>query len=67
MTRRTDDNSPSPLVVRAGWALMVLAIAAGVGNAAVCIPAGRALSGLGLAAVVLLGFGAALVMIGDDQ
>lgn len=47
--------------------MMVLAIAAGVGNAAVCIPAGRALSGLGLTAVVLLGLGAALVMIGDDQ
>ena len=52
-----------------GW-LMGLALVAGAANLAVCLPDGRAMSGLGLASVVLLGAGAALALIaygGEDR
>ena len=50
-------------LAKAGWVLMGLALVAGAANLAVCLPDGRAMSGLGLAAVVLLGAGAALALI----
>ena len=50
-------------LARAGWVLMGLALVAGAANLAVCLPDGRAMSGLGLASVVLLGAGAALALI----
>lgn len=49
---------------------MGLALVAGAANLAVCLPDGRAMSGLGLASVVLLGAGAALALIaygGEDR
>ena len=48
-------------LAKAGWVLMGLALVAGAANLAVCLPDGRAMSGLGLASVVLLGAGAALL------
>lgn len=50
-------------LAKAGWVLMGLALGAGAANLAVCLPDGRAMSGLGLASVVLLGAGAALALI----
>lgn len=50
-------------LAKAGWVLMGLALVAGAANLAVCLPDGRAMSGLGLASVVLLGAGAALALI----
>lgn len=55
-------------LAKAGWVLMGLALVAGAANLAVCLPDGRA--SLGLAAVVLLGAGAALALIaygGEDR
>ena len=57
-------------LAKAGWVLMGLALGAGAANLAVCLPDGRAMSGLGLASVVLLGAGAALALIaygGEDR
>lgn len=57
-------------LAKAGWVLMGLALGAGAANLAVCLPDGRAMSGLGLACLVLLGFGAALALIaygGEDR
>ena len=50
-------------LAKAGWVLMGLALVAGAANLAVCLPDGRAMSGLGLTSVVLLGAGAALARI----
>ena len=50
-------------LARTGWVLMGLALGAGAANLVVCLPDGRAMSGLGLASVVLLGAGAALALI----
>lgn len=50
-------------LAKAGWVLMGLALGAGAANLAVCLPDGRAMGGLGLASVVLLGAGAALALI----
>ena len=50
-------------LAKAGWVLMGLALGAGAANLVVCLPDGRAMSGLALAAVVLLGAGAALALI----
>lgn len=50
-------------LAKAGWVLMGLALGAGAANLVVCLPDGRAMSGLGLASVVLMGAGAALALI----
>ena len=57
-------------LAKAGWVLMGLALGAGAANLVVCLPDGRAMSGLGLASVVLMGAGAALALIaygGEDR
>ena len=40
-------------LAKAGWVLMGLALVTGAANLTVCLPDGRAMSGLGLASVVL--------------
>ena len=50
-------------LARTGGVLMGLALGAGAANLVVCLPDGRAMSGLGLASVVLMGAGAALALI----
>ena len=53
-------------LAKAGWVLMGLALVAGAANLVLCLPDGRAMSGLGLACLVLLGFGAALIAYGGE-